>query len=162
MLSLIQLAQVQVAVKMQQHRPDSTLHKSECNPYKNLATCSEPSCCTFFQLPAISGQRIKMGFVSGHYLQWQPTDTFHFLACSLFYSTGSSVSNSIIFHYFCHIKKYFLLIFFHLLYDSQDGPNSCIVRLCECLLLVYLSTPFIALKIFLVLLSIITLLGQQF
>lgn len=161
MLSLIQLAQVQVAVKMQQHRPDSTLHISECNPYKNLATCSEPSCCTFFQLPAISGQRIKMGFVSGHYLQWQQTPSIS-LPTHFFYSTGSSVSNSIIFHYFCHIKKYFHLIFFHLLYDSQDGPNSCIVRLCECLLLVYLSTPFIALKIFPVLLSIITLLGQEF
>lgn len=92
-----------------------------------------------------------MGFVFGRYLQCQSTDTSHYPAYS--HSPVSSVFNSITFHYFSHMKKYFLMISFHLYHDSQDAPNSCIVRFCECLLLVYLSTPSIALKIFLVLLS---------
>lgn len=90
--SLIIDLQLSETMKMQQHRPDSTLYKSEYNPCKNLAKHSQPSCCTFF---SISSRDWCQGLHPVIYLWKPPIDNFQCPAYSCFYITDSSVPKSI-------------------------------------------------------------------
>lgn len=148
--SLIIDLQLSETMKMQQHRPDSTLYKSEYNPCKNLAKIVY----IFFNFQ----QRLMSRFAPGH-LSLKTTNRQLALPCLLlllYYRLLSSQEHPL--HSFCPTTStsFWLFSICHTIHGIPlilvlwEYVNTCFLL------------PSITLRISFMLLSTVTLTGQEF
>lgn len=106
-------------------------------PIQNYSKQSQPSCYTFFSTSSKQWLKDYLSRIAPGHLSLKTTSRQPPLLCLLLLLYYTLLSPQ---EYHAPLllsrEKFFLLIVFHLLHNSWDSSDSCIVRICEYLFLV--------------------------